>query len=178
MEQWKPIVGYLGYYEVSDAGRVRTVDRLVRFVSKKGREAWRLKKGRLIALPVANTGYAMAYLARDNHHSARTVHSVVAEAFIGPRPAGYDVCHNDGDRLNNTAANLRYDTRTNNHRDKIAHGTAARGSKIPGAKLTEADIPVIRRLALFETDVVVARRYGVAPQTIRRVLDGTCWKHC
>lgn len=51
------------------------------------------------------------------------VHQLVALAFIGPRPDGMDVCHNNGDGQDNRPGNLRYDTRTSNNRDTVAHGT-------------------------------------------------------
>nr|WP_232111245.1 HNH endonuclease signature motif containing protein [Nocardia wallacei] len=52
----------------------------------------------------------------------RTAHSLVAEAFIGPRPEGLQVCHNDGDPTNNMLANLRYDTPSENQTDIVRHG--------------------------------------------------------
>lgn len=54
---------------------------------------------------------------------SRTVHSLVAAAFIGPCPQGQEVRHKDGTRTNNTADNLEYGTRTDNLRDAIRHGT-------------------------------------------------------
>lgn len=51
-----------------------------------------------------------------------TVHGLVAEVFIGPRPEGLDVCHNDGDKSNNRASNLRYDTHSENQKDEVRAG--------------------------------------------------------
>ncbi len=53
-----------------------------------------------------------------------SVHSLVAKAFIGLKPDGLVVCHNDGNTLNTNADNLRYDTLSNNMKDRIRHGTA------------------------------------------------------
>ncbi len=49
------------------------------------------------------------------------VHHLVAEAFIGPRPPGMVVCHNNGDPLDNRVENLRYDTQANNITDMHDH---------------------------------------------------------
>lgn len=57
------------------------------------------------------------------------VHQMVALAFIGIRPDGYDTCHNDGNPSNNTPGNLRYDTRRNNLLDQFKHGTYTNGMK-------------------------------------------------
>jgi hypothetical protein len=53
----------------------------------------------------------------------RKVHQLLAEAFLGPRPEGMEVCHGDGNLMNCTLENLRYDTRGGNERDKRLHGT-------------------------------------------------------
>lgn len=49
----------------------------------------------------------------------RSVHVLVAEAFLGPRPDGLMVCHNDNDPTNNVVANLRYDTQSSNVLDSV-----------------------------------------------------------
>lgn len=58
-----------------------------------------------------------------------TVASLVAEAFHGPRPDGYHVCHNDGDSGNNHYTNLRYGTRSDNAQDSLRHGTHVNAAK-------------------------------------------------
>lgn len=118
-EKWLPVVGYEGSYEVSDQGRVRSVDR------------WRtsgfspyLVPGVLLK-PNLLGPYPIYMLRSPERSIRRRAHVLVAEAFIGPRPSGYDVCHNNGDRMDNRAANLRYDTHSANALDMIKHGTHA-----------------------------------------------------
>lgn len=60
------------------------------------------------------------YLIMNVEGKTRTVHSLVAEAFLGPRPEGYDIDHIDGNKTNNTAENLRYVTHTENMRSFYA----------------------------------------------------------
>lgn len=108
-ETWLPIPGWEGYYEVSTDGRVRSL-----------RAA-----GRELTRSLSSSGYLTVTLSRDGSSGTRTVHSLVAEAFIGPRPEGQHVCHNDGTRTNNAASNLRYDSPSANLLDAVAHGTHA-----------------------------------------------------
>lgn len=59
----------------------------------------------------------------------RTVHSLVALAFIGPRPHGYEVCHNNGNPLDNRVDNLRYGTSADNKLDQVRHGTHEKAAR-------------------------------------------------
>ena len=65
-------------------------------------------------------GYYFVTLSVNNQHFHRPIHSMVAEAFIGPRPNGYHVNHKDGNKTNNTMANLEYVTPSENARHSIA----------------------------------------------------------
>ena len=123
-ERWLPVVGYEGLYEVSDHGRVRSVDRTVQ--TKSGPRVYR---GRLLRTHLNNTGRENVSLWRAGVGPGRQVSVLVAEAFIGPRPAGHECCHNDGDELNNRLDNLRWDTKSGNERDKLAHGTHNHANK-------------------------------------------------
>lgn len=64
-------------------------------------------------------GYPKVMLHRNGIQHHRTVHSLVAEAFIGPRPDGLDICHGNNNASDPNVDNLRYDTRKANEADKI-----------------------------------------------------------
>lgn len=118
-ESWRPVVGFEGLYEVSDQGRVRSLDRVT--TGRWGAAAYR---GRML-LPDRNNpdGYERVTLQRAGKRIRRAVHHLVLEAFVGPRPDEAEACHGDGDPANNVASNLRWDTHSANIRDKRAHGT-------------------------------------------------------
>jgi hypothetical protein len=134
MEQeiWRPIPGRNGY-EVSDLGRVRSVDRVIPRRWRSGRIVQAKLKGRLLGLHVAaGPGYLYARLGCKSAY----VHHLVLEAFVGPRPAGRQAAHGDGDKLNNTLGNLRWATPKENCADKLRHGTALFGAKSPNGRKT------------------------------------------
>lgn len=119
-EEWRPIVGFEGRYEISDHGNVRSLDRY-ETLSNGHR---RFHRGGPKAATLNPTGYRYVHLRRDAQGCKRFVHALVLEAFVGPRPApGMHGCHNDGNPLNNHVANLRWDTPKGNVADKRIHGT-------------------------------------------------------
>ena len=140
VEQWKPVHGYEGIYEVSSHGRVRSLDRTVTY--SDGRVC-RLK-GKALRTPPNQDGYPRANLSAQGKSQVRHVHALVAEAFIGPRPDGVDVCHGDGDPANNRLDNLRYGTRSENMLDAVRHGTDHNAAKTRcprGHELSAENVP-------------------------------------
>jgi hypothetical protein len=106
-EQWRPIAGFPDY-SVSSHGRV---------VSYKRKTPY------LMGGSHNQRGYRMVMLtAQDGKKTIRTVHRLVAAAFLGPTPEGLQVCHNDGDKERNGVDNLRFDTPSANILDQVAHG--------------------------------------------------------
>lgn len=120
-EQWRAVVGYEGAYEVSDAGRVRSLDR----VTDRGRR-W---KGRpMSACPLRN-GYLVVTLWRDGRQRTRLIHHLVLDAFVGPAPDGMEALHADHDRTNNSLSNLSWGTHQANQQAQIERGTHVHASK-------------------------------------------------
>jgi hypothetical protein len=158
MSQWRAIPGWVGFYEVSDEGCVRSL--------RAGRELKPIRK---------NHGYYCVSLRRGSRNEQRLIHLQVLRAFVGEPPVGHEGCHNDGDKANNRLSNLRWDTRRNNHQDKYAHGTMSRGEKHPFAKLTEA---AVRRLRSGESSAKeIAEEFGMDRSAVNSVKRGEKWKH-
>lgn len=122
MEEWKPVPGHEGSYEVSSEGRVRSLDRVM--VRKNGSRLTLRGKELLISL--------------DNHNrprvniegTPRLVHQLVLEAFVSPRPTP-ESCglHYDDDPTNNRLSNLRWGTHTDNMRDMLRNGNHYNANK-------------------------------------------------
>lgn len=139
-EEWRDIPGYEGCYQVSSIGRVRSLDRRARRRHHSGRQFECQLRGRVLSLQYGGTGYLQVALGRGN---IRMVHRLVALAFIGPVPPGHEVRHRNGDKTDNSLANLAYATHVENELDKRAHGTHHLGSKsccIRGHKLIDPNL--------------------------------------
>jgi hypothetical protein len=121
-EEWLPVVGREGQYEVSSHGRAQSLDRVIRL--KDGRE--RLFVGRMLKLRPTPTGYLQFGIGG---RLRKYIHRAVLEAFVGPCPEGMEACHNDSDPSNNHVSNLRWDTRFGNCQDIKALGSHANTQK-------------------------------------------------
>lgn len=167
VEIWKAVVGFEGRYEVSDLGRVRSLD---------FRSAHRLHKGKLRKLYLfepkdCKTSYWTINLRKgDGSQNQKKVHRLVAAAFLGPEPEGMCVCHNDGNGMNNRLNNLRYDTMAGNNEDKVKHGVA-------GWKLSASQVLAIRSLVGEFSGIELAEEFGVTTSHISNILTGKTWKH-
>jgi uncharacterized protein YerC len=174
-ECWRPVVGYEGLYEVSDHGAVRSVYRTI--VDSRG--VSRVFRSRLLRPShEGNPGYAVVSLYRDRVHKYVRVHTLVAAAFIGSRPAETEVAHKDGDRSHNCLRNLRYATRSANQLDRVEHGTSNRGVRHPSVVLAEPDVlEIARRLAAGHHQRTIAERFGIARTTVSAIATGRAWGH-
>lgn len=107
-------------------------------------------------------------------------HRVVLEAFVGPCPDGMECRHLDNNPLNNSLSNICWGTPIENMADKKVHGTEydRRGSANPKAKLSEKDIPVIRRLRHEGImPIRIAAMFNVDPCTVTDITKFRTWKH-
>ena len=112
IEEWRPVVGYEGLYEVSNIGRVRSIDRYV----KTCYGSYRLHKGKVLSPGIRPDGYLVVSL----QYRMFRVHRIVAEAFL-PNPDNLpQVNHKDEDKSNNRVDNLEWCTAKYNNN----YGTA------------------------------------------------------
>ena len=126
-ELWRPVPRFEGLYEISSAGRVRSVDVLVPYTHwRSGARLSRLKRGRIKATQLINSGYRIVHLYNKDVRSALLVHRLVAEAFL-PNPLGLpEVNHKDGDKSNNDFSNLEWICRKKNHDHAVDLGLNVR----------------------------------------------------
>ena len=116
MEIWKDIVGYEGMYQVSNMGRVRSLDRII--VYKDGR-VWNCK-GRILSIHDNGKGYKFVRLSKYGKPKQEYIHRLVATAFIDNQDNLPEVNHKDENKENNCVYNLEWCSREYNH----GYGTA------------------------------------------------------
>ncbi|MFE5290134.1 NUMOD4 motif-containing HNH endonuclease [Nocardia sp. NPDC056611] len=114
-ESWLPVPGYVGSYEVSNQGRVRSIPRLLTTATGVTRPA----KGHVLKPCPTPSGHLRVNLGRANPW---LVHQLVARAFHGEPKEGQEVRHLDDNPANNTPGNLAWGTRSENVRDRVRNG--------------------------------------------------------
>jgi hypothetical protein len=162
MVTWLPVPEFPDY-EVSDSGLVR------RKTGGKGVRAGRVLRSWSNGKP----GYQMVSLYRNGVRRARTVHSIVAEVFIGPRPSGSEINHKDGIKNNNVATNLEYETSSGNKLHASRLGLSAFGERNGSAKLTDEQVVAIRAACSGgATQRTVARAFGISQPHVSDIVNG------
>lgn len=169
-EQWRPVIGFEGRYEISSIGRIRSIRR---------RTTNGIRGGIILNQQTDRDGYR--YLVISNHDGQqflKRIQRLVAEAFIGPIPEGFVVCHNNGIRSDNSVDNLRIDTQRSNVMDCKTHGTCRVGVLHVMAKLTENQVREIReRRKQGETFQAIANDYGVKRTAVSAIVHRRTWRH-
>lgn len=171
--KWKPIPSYDGLYEVSDTGLVRSLDRKI--ITSNGQV--RRYKGKVFDLNLDKRGYPRASLSSAGKTKKVFVHQLVALVFLGKPPKGYEVCHNDGNKLNCNKNNLRYDTHKENIGDRRYHNTDNKGIRNGKAKITEKEVKLIRKQAKNKPAAKLAKIFGLHEKHIIRIIRHKSWKH-
>lgn len=116
-EEWRPVKGYEGLYDVSDLGRVRSHDRLLN--RKNGMVKW---KGRVLKPQKGSKGHWGVSLWNNNQPKTQYVHRLVAMAFI-PNPEGYPLVRHLNDvKEDNRKVNLAWGTHSDNAHDAVRNG--------------------------------------------------------
>ena len=175
-EIWEDIVGYETKYQVSNFGRVRSLDRYPLF--KDGRK--RLLKGKVLK-PVKDRNGRLYVKLSDNENvrKNKSISRMVATAFLGsPEDALLEVNHIDGNPLNNHIENLEWTTRQENMRHAFYNNLFRTGEDSPHNKVLISDVEDIFKLKFVEskTNKEIATIYHVSRQTIDSIIKGESWQ--
>ncbi len=119
IEEWRPIKDYEGLYEVSDWGRVRSLDHVVKQKNWVGRIVETHYKGKMLTHGKQRKNYWRITLCKNNVTEKRFLHQMVAEAFIPNHDNKPCIDHIDGDPSNNCVWNLRWCTTLENNNNPV-----------------------------------------------------------
>jgi hypothetical protein len=168
-EEWRDVVGYEGWYEVSDHGRVKRV-----------KQAGGGRAGRILQETYQTNGYAMVNLSRKNKIKRLAIHRLVLSAFVSLPEKSHVANHKNGIKTDNHVSNLEWTTywENDNHSRNVL-GKHFRGETNPQAKLTEEDVIYIRKAHSdgVLTQTKLARKYNVSHATIHSVVYRKTWTH-
>lgn len=175
-EVWLEVEGYEGLYEVSSYGRVRSVERVETFISKRNCGDVLMTRKRKSSLLVPSTqDYETVRLYNHGTCYACLVHRLVAHAFIDNIDFTKDeVNHIDESKLNNMAYNLEWVTRSEN---AIHSVKSFRGSKAGMSKLNEVQVMQIKQLladGVFN-QTQIGDMFGVSNHTVSSIKRGQNW---
>lgn len=160
IEEWKPITGYEGDYEVSNLGRVRSKDLLVWC----GRSYYQ-KKGKLLKPGLSGTGYYTVSLRGKTHKVA----CLVANAFLIKESDSDYVNHIDGDKTNDNVANLEYVSPSSNSKHASITGLHTYQGKLSYEQKVE--IAFLHKCGLAYTTIHKNNDYGVSKSAIQRICN-------
>jgi len=159
-EVWKPIGGYKGIYEISNKGKVKSLN----FNKISGRKGHKTPLNPKILKPFKNPkGYLLVNLHKNGKGKTIQVHRLVGIHFIINPNNKPQINHIDYNKTNNCINNLEWVTNLEN--------------RIHSAKLTKKQVLKIRKLKGKFSQRQLARKYNVVKSTIYKIHHNNIWKH-
>lgn len=171
MEIWKEIIGFEGYYQISNMGEVKSL------------HVYKGRQGRILKPCVVGCGYLVVSLRRPGQHKREYIHALVLRMFVGERPEKITCNHINGNKRDNRLENLEYCTQAENnlHSFRVLKRAPVinRGEKSGPSKLTENDVKTIR--TLYDTGKytmkTLEKLFNVSDSTILNIIHRITWGH-
>lgn len=157
-ETWKSVSGFDGY-EISDRGRVRS------FRRNNG-------QGRILKTETSDRGYKQVSLYKDGKQHQKSIHRLVAEAFIDNPEEKETVNHKDCDKTNNCVSNLEWMSKSENVRHAYDNGLNENVKRRlgEGRSKTHPPVRVIETGKIYQSQRALARDLGLIEQCVSRCL--------
>lgn len=182
IEEWRPVVGWERYYEVSSVGRIK---RLSRIVSCNDGRTYRIPEKLMSPYKEKRGGHLFIDLHVDGNDRKTQVHTLVLETFVGPKPNGTECRHLNGVPDDNRVENICWGTRQENADDRERHGVnvGCRGNvkgEVNGSAKLVTD-RVLKMRALHATGkftlASLGRIFGVSSVMVRFIVKREAWTH-
>jgi hypothetical protein len=178
-EIWKDVKGFEGYYQVSNLGKVKSLDRVEYYQRKDSNKLTRRsRKGKMLTTKTDRYGYEVLHLRKDGEVNIYpTVHRLVAEAFIDNPDNKPTVNHKDCDKKNNVVSNLEWNTISENTKHASDNGllkptvVSMKGDKNISFKMFPDVVEKMFKLlsqGIIKKDV--AKEIGVTVSTVERYI--------
>lgn len=168
MENWKDIDGYEGYYQVSDMGKVRGLDRLVNKINGRTEN----RRGKTLAQISDQDEYQIVSLNKEGSGRLFKVHRLVASAFI-PNPFHLpEVNHKKGNKKDNRAWELEWCTTKQNRKHAVETGLHCQGIKHPNSKPVKDN----QTGEIYGSVKEAAQATGIPHSTLKGTLNGAVKK--
>jgi hypothetical protein len=170
MENWKTIENYEGYYEISDGGNLRSLDR--KYTDSLGRNVFKKSKSQKFYV---RRNYFAVWLNKDNKSTPYSVHRLVAKYFL-PKSEKPFVNHVDGNKFNNHWSNLEWCTAKENTEHAIKNKLIvfSSGEKSRNVKLKEEQVCFILSSSLTQQEL--ADKFNVTRSNIGTIKRGLSWQ--
>jgi hypothetical protein len=163
-EIWRDIVGYEGRYQVSNYGRVRSLDFIEQY-KKLGKVNYRKKNGTIIKQELTNSGYYVVNLHKNGKLKRNLTHRLVAQMFVPNPLKKLQINHKNGNKLDNHSSNLEWATGSENIRH--AQKTGLLKNQKPIVQLKNGIV-----VAFYESIEDMHRKTGFTKKNVRNALNG------
>lgn len=178
VEVWKDVVGWEDRYEVSNLGNVKSKSYLKHTANMHGPISF-MTKAKPLRPGLNGDGYYMVVLNRDKVSTTKSVHRIVATAFLDNPDDLPIVNHKDSNRLNNASENLEWCTHQHNVQHSYDSGSNSNAGDLhPRKKLTEFIVVEMRaKYNAGATTAQLVAEYGFKYHTINKAVRGVNWSH-
>lgn len=172
VDEWLPVIGFEGHYEVSSGGEVRSL------IGPRG-VLTSARSAPLVLKQQDRHGYRRIGLSKNGRRTHHFVHRLVLEAFAGPCLPSTEASHLNGVRSDNRAENLAWETKAKNAERRAAHGNNPHGENNPNSSITE---PIAKSILLHLrckalTTAMIARLHGTNKNVVQMISRGRTWRH-
>lgn len=177
-EIYKDISELENQYQISDLGNALRKKREVK--SSIHSSGFRIIKKRKVSFQDNGKGYKQIYVSLNKNKKVLYVHRLVAKYFIDNPENLKEVNHIDGNKSNNKASNLEWNTRQQNQQHAARNGLLRRGVSSHKSKLNEDQVKVIKRLFRMNPNFSrkdVSIKLKIADTAITKIIKGRTWKH-